>query len=252
MSSLLLSRNILNERTKEIKLYIHFLKCVIVKNAKLQIQEEQISIPINRDLGHTLKANGYLLLYNAIEAVCSNSFIDIHQSVENELKNESSDISVEKMNIKLIQQVLKRFKASGNVDYALLDNPPKTGTWLIEQWIEDHKKEVSKQKNPLMSGNLDSKQMRELAEKYGFNTFGNLMMPRNEGPKKAKENRNNLAHGHQSFADCGRELTYQDVARDAVGVIVYLRRYVCAVEKYIQQKGYLAQPPALAPQPLQA
>lgn len=249
MPSLLLSRNILNERTNEIRLYFNFLKYIIDKNAKLHIQEGNILFPINRDLGHTLKANGYLLLYNAIEAVCSNSFIDIHQSVEQELRNGSSDISLEKMNINLVQQVLKRFKASGNVDYALLKNPPKTGTWLIEQWIEDHKKEVSKQKNPLMSGNLDSKQMRELAEKYGFDSLANLKMPKNEGPKKAKENRNSLAHGHQSFADCGRDLTYQDVARDAVGVIIYLRRYVCAVEKYIAQKGYLAQPPVLAQQP---
>ena len=249
MSSLLLSRNILNERTKEIKLYFTFLKYIIEKNAKLHLQDENIIVPINRDLGHTLKANGYLLLYNAIEAVCSNSFIDIHQSVEHDLKNGISDISLEKMNVKLVQQVLKRFKASGNVDYALLQAPPKTGTWLIEQWIEDHKKEVSKQKNPLMSGNLDSRQMRELADKYGFDSLESLNMPRNEGPKKAKENRNNLAHGHQSFADCGRDLTYQDVVRDAVGVIIYLRRYVCAVEKYIQHKGYLAQPPALAPQP---
>lgn len=249
MPSLLLSRNILKERTREIKLYFDFLKCIIVKDARLHLPLDDKSISINRDLSHTLKANGYLLLYNAIEAVCSNSFVDIHQSVENELNNDSSNMSVEKMNIKLIQQVLSRFKASSNVNYTQLQAPPKTGTWLIEQWIEDHKKEVARQKNPLMSGNLDSKQMRELAEKYGFNTFGNLMMPRNDGPRKAKENRNNLAHGHQSFADCGRDLTYQDVARDAVGVVIYLRRYVSAVEKYIQQKGYLAQPPALVQQP---
>lgn len=263
MHSLLLSRSILNERTIEIKLYLDFLKTIINKDAKLLIKTEKItinnntvftktkrrSISIEKDLSHTLKANAYLLLYNAIEAVCSNSFTDIHDSVEKDLKKEKSDFSVEKMNINLIEQVLKRFKASNNINYALLQTQPKTGIWLVEQWLEDHKTEVARQKNPLMSGNLDSKQMRELAEKYGFNSYGKLMMPKNKGPKNAKEKRNNLAHGHQSFTDCGRSLTYQDVARDAIGVIIYLRRYVRAVEKYIQQKGYLAQPPALAPQP---
>lgn len=238
--AILLSRSLLVARTAEVKLYVQFLRKILDKDAQLYIPQSKSYEVFHKDLTHTLKANGYLLLYNAVEAVCAAAFEDIHGAVETELRTPGSTFSVESLNINLVQQVLRRFKASTKLDYDKIR--PEAGQWLVEHWLQDHKREVANNHNPLMSGNLDSKAMRELAEKYGFDRFGQLKMPANRGPQNTKVKRNSLAHGHESFTDCGRDLSLEDFAKDAIGVFAYLRRYVRAVENYINQRGYAALP----------
>lgn len=238
-------RVLLQERTAEIRLYLRFLRKVLNNNAELYFPHKKKTEIIEKELTHTLKANGYLLLYNAIEAVCAAAIEDIHGAIEAELKRGSPSFSVESLNIQLIQQVLRRFKASTKLEYKdITANPSR---WLVEHWLKDHKLQVAEYHNPLMSGNLDSKAMRAIAETYGFDCYGSIHMPKNKSPQVTKQKRNDLAHGHESFVQCGRNLSLQDLVRDAVGVVTYLRRYLGAVEQFISKRGFVASVPTSPP-----
>lgn len=234
-------RALLQERTIEIRLYIRFLRKILDNNAELYFPSTTTSHAIEKELTHTLKANGYLLLYNAIEAICAAAIEDIHNAVEAELKSGGASFSVENLNTQLIQQVLRRFKASVKLEYKEIKSGPSR--WLVEHWLKDHKQQVANNHNPLMSGNLDGRAMRIIAETYGFDSYGSIHMPKNRSPQVTKQKRNDLAHGHESFTQCGRNLSLQDLVRDAVGVVIYLRRYVGAVEEFINKRGFVA--PAL-------
>lgn len=231
-------RALLQERTMEIRLYLRFLRKVLNSNAELYFPHSKTTEIIEKELTHTLKANGYLLLYNAMEAICAAAIEDIHAAVELELNGNNINFSVESLNIQLIQQVLRRFKASATLQYKHIK--PDASRWLVEHWLTDHKLQVANNHNPLMSGNLDGKVMREIAETYGFDVYGSIHMPRNKSPQVTKQKRNDLAHGHESFAQCGRNLSLTDLVGDSVGVVIYLRRYVGAVEQFIRQRGYVA------------
>lgn len=231
-------RALLQARTVEIRLYLQFLRKVLNNKAELYLPLSKTTEIVPKELTHTLKANGYLLLYNAIEAVCAAAIEDIHAAVEAELQGGDPNFSVEHLNIQLVQQVLRRFRVSATLHYKNIK--PAASRWLVEHWLNDHKLQVANDHNPLMAGNLDGKAMREIAQTYGFDCYGSIHMPTNKSPQTTKQKRNNLAHGKESFVQCGRDMSLLDLVKDAVGVVVYLRRYLSAVENYISQRGYAA------------
>lgn len=226
------SKYILRERTKEIKNYLIFLKKIISNNAALFYSINNSKEKIEKDLTHTLKANAYLLYYNVIEAVVSTSIIEVHEVI----KNSDIKYSINDLNNKLSQEILEKFKKNGSNDYQ--KSSENIGKWLIEDWIKQHKIKVDNQQNPLISGNLDGRKIIEIAQKYGMET-SILKNPKNTSPEKAKVLRNNLAHGNTSFRDCGKDLAINDVFNDAVGVIIFLRRYLRVVESYLDKKLFL-------------
>jgi len=234
--SILNCRALLTSRTQEIKIYVQFIRRVLGESAQLQLPATGKLVSFDKELTHTLKAHGYLLLYNAIEATCAAAFEDIHRAVEGEFAANGTTFTIENLNLQLVRQVLSRFRASTTSNFPLA--PQGTGKWLIEFWLDDHKRGVANNHNPLMSGNLDARAMRELAEKYGFAHYRKLENRWGAGTLSAKQKRNDLAHGKVSFADCGRDVSLQDLAGDAIGVVCYLRRYVGAVEQYVSDRAY--------------
>jgi hypothetical protein len=54
-----------------------------------------------------------------------------------------------------------------------------------------------------------------------------------------KTERNNLAHGLKSFAECGRDVTYKSLVQTKNQVVVFLRQILSNVEKYISGKEYV-------------
>lgn len=246
---ILMCRSLLQERSQEVLLYLRFLKTVIYENAELHLPKRKENISINKDLTHTLKANGYLLFYNVVEATMSTAIDDIHRAIRADLENGRSNLTLDCLNPGLFKRVLSRFR-SGKEDM-LSQAAPSAGTWLVEYWLNDHDKEVNKERNPLISGNLDGRKMLEMAKMYGFDVYGRAERLKHPGLFKAKEKRNDLAHGKTSFKDCGTDTAIDDLVREGVGVLRCLRHHVCAVEAFIAQRGYVRHPPAAAALALQ-
>lgn len=235
---------LLNERSAEIIGYLRFIKKIISDNATLFNPATNNQIPISKDLTHTLKANGYLLLYNVVEATMTTAIEDIHAAIERDWAS-NSDITLDRMNPKLFERVLSRFRAGKSSDLSAA--APVAGRWLIKYWLDDHAKLVKENKNPLASGNLDGRKILEMAEIYGFDSFGRVSAMKHKGMHMAKQKRNDLAHGKTSFLDCGKDIGLEDLISDSVGVLRCLRHHVQAIQIFISERGYLFQ--ALPPAP---
>jgi hypothetical protein len=91
-------------------------------------------------------------------------------------------------------------------------------------------------KDKVLSGNVDAKRIRDLADEYGFTR------PAANGDDLVvvKRNRNDLAHGSKSFADVGRDYTVTDIIAMKDKIIIYLRAMLANVAEYILGKQYLA------------
>jgi len=156
------------KRKIEIEEYFEFLKIIDDENTKLKflkddnLVEEKISPQLNK----ILLANGFLLLYNLIEATVRNSIIEIFNVIkENNICYEQLTNNIKKIWIKQRTENLKenKFKIETlhqNI-YDIIDE-------ILNKEIISLLKE-----NLNFSGNLDAQKIRELAKEYGFKSPAN-------------------------------------------------------------------------------
>lgn len=237
-----LSRDLFNERTQEINLYFAFLDDIINKKASLifpvphglppEVEREEKQIPL--DLWHTLKANGFLLLYNLIEATIVNAIEEIHDQIDSE-----NGIDVDSLVETLTERAMKRFRGSGEVEYSMLCKSP-ISQGMLRHWLDEHERKVAANEHPLFSGNVDARKIREVAALYGFCIQTDEAKTKNGANLlTVKTKRNNLAHGQVPFRDCGREVSLPELVDIKTEVVLYLDDVLDAVEDYLAHQSYL-------------
>src|SRR5262249_55237107 len=136
----------------------------------------------------TLKANGFLLLYNLMESTLKNAIEAIFDEFG------SLGVSYE--------------QCSQDVRRIVLANLKKHSVDSIEPDIANISIDVvakTFRKEELFSGNVDARKIRDVASEYGF------QHPQRKSDEllTVKTNRNDLAHGNKSFADVGRDFDMQ-------------------------------------------
>jgi hypothetical protein len=224
------SRTLLQERTVEIFNYLRFLKLAVEKDACICNPHSAKPTPFKKALTHTLKANTYLLLYNVVEAAMAQAINDIHDAIK------ESSLSVDVLNPSLFKEALRQFTKKEKA--ASFDQHAPCGELIFRFWLDNYKKQIEDNRNPLFSGNLDSKKIIEIGENYGFLTDGNRSKVSHESLKLAKDKRNQLAHGKLSFKDCGRDLSVEELTQNAIALLRCLRRLIYLVELYMTERRY--------------
>lgn len=215
-----------NERAKEVSKYLMFIK-------NLEQETTQLSIGINAknkirkidsDLEKTLKAAGFLLLYNLIESTMRIAIETIFDQLSKE------DVSFDDIRKELKLVIIKNIKDNHSPDN-LLTNIKEIAVDIIS---------ASFHKGKLFSGNLDAKKIKDTAEIYGFSCKTNS---RKTGDGRdlltIKTNRNNLAHGLTSFKDAGKDVSADELLEIKKKVVCYLREILQNVETYLANKEYL-------------
>ena len=91
----------------------------------------------------------------------------------------------------------------------------------------------------LFSGNIDAKEIRNTARKYGFSDITNHLITKN-GEKLAttKSKRNDLAHGFISFQECGKDYTIQDIISIKEETLKYLEGILKNIETFLTNEDY--------------
>lgn len=132
----------------------------------------------------TLKANGFLLLYNLVESTLKNGI----EAIFDELK--SRGVSFDACRNEVRKIALHNLRKQ-NVD-KILPSLSSISVYVVVATFR---------KDDLFSGNVDARRVREVAEEYGFTN------PKRKSDEllTVKTNRNDLAHGVKSFADVGRD-----------------------------------------------
>jgi len=215
-----------NTRVEEVNKYFHFLKELTAKNTKLTVLEEngnQTIKPIDPKLVITLKANGFLLLYNLVESTMRNAI----EAIFEELK--SRRVSFDSVRIEVKKIVLYNFKNRSPDD--------------VHSRITDISTDIIKagfNRRKLFSGNVNRDKIAKTAREYGFSCHTDYTKTKHgENLDAVMEKRNDLAHGNKSFASVGRTVTIGDIVQIKDEVVEYLRQILINIENYLDNQEYL-------------
>lgn len=169
----------------------------------------------------TLKANGFLLLYNLVESTSKNAI----EAIFDEFK--AQGVSFDDCRDEVRKIILTNLKRH-NIEKILPSLSSLSVDVVVATFSKDH----------LFDGNVDARHLRDVAKSYGF------QHPRKKSDEllTVKSNRNDLAHGNKSFADVGRDYGLVRLEKIRSEVVTFLEELLVNVAAYITDKNYLAVP----------
>jgi hypothetical protein len=215
-----------NERSKEVRKYFIFLKNL--EQGSIQLSMEGIegknkTRKIDSKLEKTLKASGFLLLYNLVESTMRNAI----EAIFEEIKNKKVSFDQVRPEIKII--ILKNLKK--RKPDKILKKIKAISVDIIE---------ASFDKEDLFSGNIDGRLIKQISNNYGFSCKTDSRKTGNgDDLLIVKSNRNDLAHGVKSFAEVGKEKSPDELLKISKQVIKYLKEILQNIETYLTNREYL-------------
>ena len=216
-----------NTRAQEVNEYFLFLEGLITESTKLAVLEDngdrQVK-PINSALAKTLKANGFLLLYNLVESTMRNAI----EAIFDELS--SNKVSFDSVRTEIRKVVIYNFKNR---------SPDNIHSKITDIYIDIITAGFNSRE--LFSGNVDREEITKTARKYGFSYDTDYSKTKHgENLNDIMRKRNDLAHGNKSFAEVGRDTSIGDLLQVKEEVIEYLKQILQNIEDYLIKKEYLA------------
>jgi hypothetical protein len=216
-------------RVAEIHLYFSFLKTIVVDRADLVFGPHKTVVAVDPELEKILKATAILLLYNLVESSVRDALSAIYDSV-----------ATDALLYENLRNELRLIWIHNNVlpdSMRTPDHTVKRVVELVERVVADQIVDFDPKLLPI-AGNLDAAKVRELASKYGFS---HRTKPKTKGGSMLftiKTERNNLAHGHKSFVECGRDFAFDNLVTMREQTVAYLRQIIENVQSYIDKKSY--------------
>lgn len=208
--------NDFSRRQREVRRYI----------TRLVLFEQKLPLTSGARILEDLKiyrACAFLMLYNIIEASARDCLLSIYDKIKS--NNVLFDHLVEGIKIKSLDD----FKNHCSKDkFCAFQN--------ISIDIIDAGFDVKKTFN----GNVDARKIRQIAEKYGFNTNTNYNET-HSGKEllTIKAQRQNLAHGEKSFSDVGRDYTAVEIREIAEFSLSYMAEILRNVDKYVKDSDFI-------------
>lgn len=210
-----------DKRKLEIQLYIKFLNNT---EENQHILEETLGVvEESKILRKVLFANTYLLLYNLVESTVRDSIQEIFDHFEQE------GVAFDELSDKLKVLILTNVK--GYQPSTFVENVNVLAIDIVYKSFDS--------KN-VASGNIDAKEIRKIANKYGFSSVTEYSECKNgEKLLEVKEKRNNLAHGIVSFSECGRDASLGDIKTAFNEVSAYISNIKDNIQEFIAERKYL-------------
>lgn len=218
-------------RKDEIENYFSFLEIIDDDKTLLKYTKDNIDVEekISNKLQTMFVANAFLILYNLIESTVRNSILDIYEKIKEE------EVTYEKLSedLKLIwlKKQVASLKEAGFKHETLLTTIKMTAKEILDKEIVC----LNKDDIPI-SGNVDAKQIRELAKGLGFNESAD-----GRNLENIKDRRNGLAHGNHTFYDVGKGYSVNVLTAYKEETFDYLFDVISNIEKFIAEEKYKAQ-----------
>jgi hypothetical protein len=173
----------------------------------------------------TLRAGSFLILYNLVEATIRGSIQSIHDKITTKRTPFTS------LNLELRKEVIERFKkvADASSNHTMPDFPSEFVAVALA--LDDAVK---------ISGSVDARRIREIAETYGFSSATEIGKTRNGADLLTiKTNRNDLAHGLKTFEEVGRDYTASDLILIARRTMTYMTQVSHNIAFYLDREHYI-------------
>lgn len=224
------------KRKDEINEYFDFVEIIYSEEKDVNIKYKKRTSHVRRQqyivsdkLQKVLIANGFLLLYNLVEATTRNSLCEIF----NELVDKEIDYKrlTEKLKRIFLKQNTLNLK-EGTFSIVKLNNQlfDLTMSVINEEVVSFSKERID------FSGNLDAKKIREIAEEFGFA----LPISKGDNLLTIKTKRNHLAHGDYSFSEIGRDFSIGDLLSFKKETFMYLEEVISNIEVFLNDNSYLS------------
>lgn len=217
------------KRVQEIESYFSLLESIEIKNAALYFpnrRSNKIVVP-DSELTKVLKASLFLLLYNLVESSIKQSLAELYDGITK--KGIRYKDVIDQIKIIWINKNHKNFNNKGSKDIFSAING------LAEEIIS-----IKFDTEKIISGNIDGRKIREFSAAHGFSEKTHKLANNGLALFQVKEQRNNLAHGVISFAECGRNYTISDLRDSKKEVIKYLRSILKNIERYLEKEMFVA------------
>ena len=214
-------------RKQEVELYFAFLSDLEQKAISISQQDQQgnpLPYELDTTLSKTLKATGFLLLYNLVESTMSNGINAIFDELKQ--KNVDYDSVTDELKKKALQNI------KNNKTDELCSKISNISVDILSAGFNPRN---------LFTGNVDAKKIREVAMDHGFSSDTDGQTTKGgEKLLTIKTNRNDLAHGLKSFSEVGREHGISGLLEIKNETIAYLEAILANIENYISFQEYLA------------
>jgi hypothetical protein len=237
-------RRQLRERMRDILAYIRMLQFIEQAGGTVSLQGRSMeALPVGQKTVHVLKAGVFLHLYNLVESTVTTGMEYIAQQ-----------ITVTNLVFRDLDDCWQKAWATNfAIDEDLGPDRRLTAALRMCQAVADGM--VVEIKPKIGVGNLDDRRIEDLAKRYGiplilrpkvkkavkhqvFNDLGFLGLVR--------ERRNSLAHGHESFADIGKNYSTADLTRWSWATYQYLKDLLANFEGYVSAQQFRRPPAAPA------
>lgn len=220
-----------DKRAIEIDKYFQFLEGIdkgVSHIECLEMSGVKTVFPIDSDLLKILKANGFILLYNLIEAIVRKSIEEIFAEIY--AQNLTFQKLTEKLKKLWISQQTYPFRnGTESVNHSKIHDL----LFFVANTIIDKEIMELQAKCLRISGNIDAQVIREIANKIGFE-------PSKDGRdlETIKEKRNHLAHGNFSFCEIGQNYSVQDLIRFKTTAYDHLNDVLTKMSAFLTTKSF--------------
>jgi hypothetical protein len=220
-----------DKRKIEIDAYFSLLSILDKGSCSVQCQGIDGNIVIESidvELIKILKANGFLLLYNLVEATIRQSIVTIFGDIyRNRLTFQ--DLSDNLKRLWMNQETLILNKG---ID-AINSNRINEILHKVANSIIDNEIKLLEIECVRISGNIDAKEIRKIAERFGFEESEN-----GRHLELIKDKRNHLAHGNFSFAEIGRDYTVQELIEFRDNAYEHLSDVITKIEEFLNEERF--------------
>ncbi|CAA6821707.1 MAG: Unknown protein [uncultured Sulfurovum sp.] len=225
------------EKVSEIDEYVFFVqRTVHLRGFTIATDRVQVSSTVH----NILKSNLFLLLSNLVEASFKNALEKLCIQITSENITYNKVIpEIKKLWIE------KKYKNFENVKIPKNMQKSEFVMNIINSITEDiieikFYTDEEKRKNDDISGNVDAREINKINMKYGAKILTQPSIS-TQSLLTVKIQRNNLAHGDESFSECGRNYTLTELEEIKNESIDYMRFILNHIKEVIENKQYIVE-----------
>ena len=214
----------LDARKSELDEYLKLIEFLDIND--LITGERGDNFEVSSLLIKTIKGSVYLLLYSLVESTMREAVLAIHDNIA------SSSSAFDDLREELQLKILSRSRRDGISIQKLLAGTDGNVRLKLHRATLDSKN--------LFSGNIDRKEIKSVAETYGFSYRTDYSTTgHGEQLDTVKINRNNLAHGNKTFSGVGGETSVAELRVFSEKVILYIYEISDNIIDSLESKLYL-------------
>lgn len=199
--------------------------------AKICSDDDGASWPLDTNSRQMLRAAGFLVLYNLVEATISDGISVIMKTIEGE-------------NIEFVKatETLRSLWIKQRIGTKTQPNRiMREARALIDDALNKVVVRIDRKTVMMGGGNLDAERIREIAGVVGFEHSAGPEAEKGSGSLElVKKKRNSLAHGHFGFLEVGRDFSDADMCKFKDEVVRYLGAVLGNMNQYVTLRAYLS------------